>query len=283
MNPPPRVMPDLMNAPQTRGWRVAFATCLLYCVLMLALSLPASTQAQTRLEQMEATYQANLRTLHAPVIQEYLRQLELLKSRFTAANRVTDVQQVDAEISRVKQIAATTGVLPYVELEAALMPEPSSPAPATPGAEVPVAKAPLPKLPSWLAAEATQGPEISGKTGAIPLGSAEWRVNKLAAGTYDVLILFACEKLLLPEQVTVTLGGPEFKGSVSTERATGSPETFRLLKLCQVKLDTEVTGGVLTLAADSQDQSRLWVKKVMLALPKKAAAPPPASLVPPSN
>ena len=242
-------------------------------VLLLTLLLPFSLRAQSRLEQMEATYQTNLRALHAPLLQDYIRQLELVKSQLIARNRVAESKHVDAEIARVKTIVSTTGVLPYSELEAALTPA----APAngsTPKIEtIPPsspAKQDANKLPTLLAAEA-KGAEISGKTGAIPVGSAEWRISKLPAGTYDVLMIFASEALALPEQITLNLGGQEFKASVGTDRATGSPESFRLLRLCQIKLDTEVSNSTLTLTTASTTKPLLWVKKLMFVTPKKPA------------
>ena len=103
----------------------------LYSTLRLILLLPGFVIAQSpsasRLEQLEATYLTNLRPLHAPVLQDYLRQLELLKNQFTARNRADDARQVDAEIQRVKSIISTTGVLPYP----AVHPPPTGASPAS--------------------------------------------------------------------------------------------------------------------------------------------------------
>ena len=61
-------------------------------------------QAQSRLEQSETTYQANLKPLHMPVLQDYLNRLESLKSDFTLRNRTADAAKVDGEIGRVKSL-----------------------------------------------------------------------------------------------------------------------------------------------------------------------------------
>lgn len=250
----------------------SFAIHHLSFPLLLTLLFPLTALSQTRLDQIEATYQSNLRALHAPVLQDYLRQLELLKSQFIARNRAADARQVDTEIARVKNIVNTTGVLPYTELEAA-------PAPAAAGNVAKTATAPTPPLapakndptalPTLLAAEAFKGTDLNTKTGAIPLGSAEWRLYKLPAGTYDVLMIFSSETLALPELLTINIGGHEFTGVVPTDRATGSPETFRLLRLCQIKLDTEVSGTTLVLTASSQGKPVVWLKKLMFSTAKK--------------
>jgi hypothetical protein len=234
----------------------------MFPVLLL---LPSLAQSQTRLEQLEATYQANLRALDAPILQDYLRQLELLKSVMTARNRPADAKQVDAEIERVKAIASTTGVLPYTELEAALDP-PAAGTASQPSAtaQAPAKTAPA-ALPTLLAAEAFQGAPLHAKTGAIPLGSAEWRIFKLPAGTYEVLMVFATEALPLPEQLTFNLGGREFKAVVAPDRATGSPEAFRLLRICQVTLDAEVIGNTLRVTPSSTHKPLIWLKKLIIA------------------
>jgi hypothetical protein len=272
--------------PPLAGRCLARACCL---ALLAFMALPPVSRAQqgtppqqqSRLEQYEATYQANLRTLHAPLFQDYLRMLESLKVSYTSRNRLSDVRLVDAEIARMKSIMATTGVFPSTELQAALAagPDAAAPAPATPQpapATSPSAKSASPALPTLLAAEA-RGLAVDGKTGAVPLGSAEWQINKMPAGTFDLFMVFASDSLVLPEQVTVNLGGHDFKGAVGTDRATGSPETFRLLRLCQVTLDTEVSNVPLTLTAATKSKPVLWVKRIFFALPKKPVARTPAT------
>lgn len=247
------------------------------CLAVLLLGAGAAF-SQSRLEQLEATYQTNLRPLHAPVLQDYARQLELLKNQLIARNRVADAKQVEAEIARVKEIATTTGVLPYTELQAALAPpvvaaaasgtpEAATTRPTPPPAKAPPASA----LPTLLAAEAFRGSDLDTKTSSVPIGSAEWRIFKLPAGTYDVLVIFASDALTAPQEITLNLAGKETKGSITPNNATGSPETFRVHRLCQVKVDGDVNNGTLSLTAAAQDKPAIWIKKIMFTVPKKAA------------
>jgi hypothetical protein len=182
--------------------------------------------------------------------------------------------QVDAEIARVKTIVSTTGVLPYAELEGTIA-LPSSDGGNVPKPAAAIAKNDSNPLPTLLAAEAFKGGDINTRTSAIPLGSAEWRIFKLPAGTYDVLMIFATERLPLPERITLNLGDRQFTGTVATERATGSPETFRLLRLCQITLDSDVNSGVLGVTASSSDKPLIWLKKLVFAPPKPPSAPAP--------
>jgi hypothetical protein len=240
-----------------------------FWLLLALLGLPLVASCQSRLDQLEATYQSNLRTLEAPILQDYLRQLDFLKNQFVARNRLDDAKQVDAEIARVKSIASTTGILPFTELEGAVAAADTNP--PKPGAG-PAKSDPSP-LPTLLAAEVLKGGELNAKTGAFPIGYGEWRLFKLPAGTYDVLVVFATESLALPEQLTLTIDGHEFHAVIPVDRATASPETFRLLRLCQVTLDTDVNGGTLNLAASTRGKPVLWLKKLMFATPKKADSP----------
>lgn len=249
-----------------RNWRSS---------LIFALLLASPAAAQSRLEQLEATYQANLRTIHAPVLQEYLRQLELLKNKFTARGQTAEAKRAEDELIRVKAIAASGGVLPYTALEAAVAAPSATALPAAPSA----AKASS-SLPTLLAAEAFKSGDMNTKTSAIPLGTAEWRIFKLAAGTYDVLAIFSSEALPLPEEITVNLGGYQAKGTINSERATGSVETFRLHRLCQIKLDSDVSATTLSLTATSQDKPLIWVKKLIFAKPKPAAPAAPVAPAP---
>jgi hypothetical protein len=168
----------------------------------------------------------------------------------------------------VKSIASTTGILPFAELEgSASAPESNAPKPAV----APAKTAPSP-LPTLLAAEAFKGGGIDAKTGALPIGNAEWRIFKLPAGTYEVLLVFATESLALPEQLVLNIGGHEFHAVIPVDRATGSPSTFRLLRLCEVTLDTEVNGGTLSIASATPDKPLVWLKKLIFVPPKKPDA-----------
>jgi hypothetical protein len=239
--------------------------------LLLPLLLPHVARCQSRLDQLEATYQSNLRALDAPILQDYLRQLDFLKSQLVARNRADDAKQVDAEITRMKSVASTSGIFPITELEGPMAtPEPNALKPSA--VPAPARNDPSP-LPTLLAAEAFNGQGINARTGALPIGNAEWRIFKLPAGTYDVLLVFATESLTLPEQLTLNIGGREFHAVIPVDRATGSPGTFRLLRLCEVTLDADVNGGTLSIAAATSDKPLVWLKKLIFAAPKKPDTP----------
>lgn len=236
--------------------------------LMLPVFLGAQSPSPSRLEQLEATYLTNLRLLHGPVLQDYLRQLELLKTQFTLRNRMEDARQVDAEIQRVKSIISSTGVLPYPA-------PPAPPAGAEPAATTsPAVQTPenSAALPAFLAAEAFKSGEMNTKLGAVPIGSAEWRVFRLPAGTYDLLVVFSCDALPLPEIVTVRIGGQQVKATITPDRATGSVESFRLLRLCSLTLDADVTSGTLAIEGSDAASARIWLRKIMFARPRPPKA-----------
>jgi hypothetical protein len=238
--------------------------------LLAALAgLPSKSGAQTRLDQSEATYQSNLKLLHAPILQDYLRKLELLKSDYTVRNRTDDAAKADAEIQRVKSILGTTGVLPYTEHERASQ---SAADPATAPQTPPTApKPPAKPLPTLAAANAVDAAErIDTGTEALPLGRVEWTSLSIPKGTYDVLIVFSSEALPLPEQLILTIGAQEFKCVVPSDRATASPKDFRLMRLTQAEMDSDAIDVSVRLAGVSQDKQRLWIKRLIFTKPKPA-------------
>ena len=254
--------------------RPAFPTALsLLATSALAVAQTASSSnTGTRLEQLEATYRSALRGLHAPVIADYLRQLDLLKNQLNAQRRTEDARAVEQEIARIRQIGGTTGILPYSTLEAGDAP------PAQNGTPAPAPTPPPPPsgtLASYLGAEAFKSGAMDGKTGAVPLGTAEWRISSLPAGTHEVVILYATNASLSADApLTVRIGTQELKAVLPAARATDSAATFRIFRLGRLHLDTAVSGG--TLVVEGPASAPVWLKKIYFTAPRKGPPPPSA-------
>lgn len=251
----------------------------LWMAVTLTAQLPQAPMLDTfvspeaRLEMMEKTYATNLRPIHGPVMQDYLRELDLLKSKMTASGRTAESTAVDAEIARIRQAMATTGVFPYHAANEASSADP--------------AKATAPEPPK-LAAEANgprtaltlQASKANGSTlaagSAAPLGSFDWTVEKLAAGTYGVAMVFACPPLDVPEELTLSFAGREYSFKLPAERATGSERNFRIFRLGTITVEKNVAAGNLRLQSAAATP-KIIVRSVILSLPKTpVAATPPA-------
>jgi hypothetical protein len=229
------------------------------------------------LEALETTYLTNLRRTHAPVLQDYQRQLELLKSQMAARGRLTDAQWVEAELEQIKKIIATTGVMPYDALR------PVSAAGALAAANAPPLgpemdmdpDAPKPDRPrpsrtrsllldAGTARVSDSPPSPSAKT--VAPGVLEWNVTSLPAGTYDVTLIFAAEKLSKPVDLSLSFAGQQLTATLPTERATGSNATFRLFRVGQVTLVRDANNNLLQLRSN-QPPGELQVKSLIFAQP----------------
>jgi hypothetical protein len=224
---------------------------------------------EARMEMLEKTYATNLRPIHGPVMQDYLRELDLLKSKMTAGGRAADAIAVDAEIARVRLAVATTGVFPFNGAAPVAAADPVKVA-AGPGTK-PAPDAPPRAALTLQASKATGSTVAAG--GAAPLGTLEWTVDKLPAGTYDVAMVFACAPLDGPDQITLSIPGVTQNFTLPVERSTGSEKDFRIFRLGTITLDKDVAAGSARLQSASPTP-KLLVRSVIFSRPKPPPPPP---------
>ena len=224
---------------------------------------------EARMEMLEKTYATNLRPIHSPVMQDYLRELDLLKTKMNASGRAADALAVDAEIARVRQAMTTTGVFPFnstapasVDAVKVAASAASKPAPDT-----------APRVALTLQAAKATGSTIAAGA-AAPLGTLEWTVEKLPAGTYDIAMVFACPALEGAEQITLNIAGTAQTFTLPAERATGSEKDFRIFRLGTIKVDKDVAAGSASLQSASP-APKLWIRSVIFSRPKAPPPPPP--------
>lgn len=207
----------------------------------------------SKLEQLESTYLFSLRKFHGPVLLDYQRELERLKQQLIARSRPEDARMVDAEIEYVKTLSVTTGVLPYT----ALIPPPPAPAPADqppgpPGGPPRRNKMPNAAL-SLSAAEASKTKlPMNASAEGLPLGAIEWQVGKLPAGSYDIVMLYACAAMEKPERLSLSFAGRDFNvAPLPVERVTASDSTYRPYRLTKVVIDQDVADATLSLQSEA--------------------------------
>ena len=233
---------------------------------------PSTLPNPSRVQQLEATYLSNLRVLHAPVLKDYLSELEKLKQSLTRLNRpVADIAQVDAELARVKKLS----ILTY---------EPPKPPPPPPVADKPEPKRPALRPPPGavvLAAKDASSvtppastPPGTGKTDVLALGSAAWKQAGVPIGDYEVRIIYACAKIEPGRTVTAEVNGMKMTRRLTVAQSTDSDENFRLLQVGSITIDRDTPDLSLTLQADPPGAPPLWIRSVMLAHPKPKPKPP---------
>lgn len=247
-------------------------------VYLLAMSLASSAISQTqsvpmtpptvttRLEQTEATYQANLAPLHGTIIQDYITELETLKKALLQQGRQQDVPPVEKELQKMRNLAAKGKPLPYTIYE--------TPIPNEEDLIIPVLNDPRdePKpaltLPVTTATShsttATAVTPTQGLPNAVAsLGNLSWMVDNLPAGNYDIMMVYATPPLTQAEPILLTLGTTQLISSLPPDRATGSTSHFQIFKLGSVSLKEPLTKTSLNLQSGNQSANHIQLKSVM--------------------
>lgn len=239
----------------------------------------ASPILQSRLDTLDATYKSNLRRLHAPVLQDYMRQLELLRQQLSARALLSDAKTVEKEIEQVKQLISNGGAMPYTALQPAPPPvvggtpmvtAPGSP-PPPPGPPGPGPGPGMSKRPSLVLHPNTakvQGVPADPSAKTLSLGVAEWTVPSLPAGTYDLNIVFSAAKLDSDVEIRAFFDGNDLTATLSADRATGSDQTFRIFRIGHITLTQDVTNELLQMRSNLP-LGQLLVKNVIFAEPRK--------------
>jgi len=229
---------------------------------------PAAAPAPTavaRLQQMESIYQKGLSARHIPLLGKYLIELQ----RQAAA--ATDKTAYNAEIARIQQIISAGGVLDLIATQQAQTG--SMPMPSPMPAPVPVEqKQALIALAPALAQEVTPKPPTDAQTATI--GEIAWRIEFIAAGTYDILLHYACGELEQPLKLVVKCNGQILEKELDVDHATKDGQTFRILRLGSLALTSDLRGETLRLVAGDKDSPKLIVKSLLITRPRPPAPNP---------
>ncbi len=237
-------------------------------VLLFILMLGHATSAQqpaapppSRLQQMESIYQKELSSRHIPLLGKYLTELQKL------AATATDKTAYQSEIVRIQQVISAGGVLDLIAVQ---MQNGSTPMPTPMPAPVPIErKQALIALSPALAQSLTPTTPPNAATAAI--GQAEWRIELIAAGTYDVLLHYACTDLTEPLKVSVEFNGQTIAKELESDRVTKDAQTFRILRLGSLTLTADHRGETLHLTAGDKNSAKLILKNLLITKPRPPA------------
>jgi hypothetical protein len=241
------------------------------CAFAVALSAqttdsPPAKAETSRLQQMENTYQLNLRKLHAPLLTDYLRDLERLRQSYIAKDHPLEAKKVEDEIAKVKKLSATTGTFDFTP------PKKDQPPPPPP------ALAKLKRLAAntitLLAAEATVTSANStaivkdSRGKAILLGQATWKNVSIPAGTYEILAVRASAKIEAPRVLTFTIADHAVTCPLQPSDATKDDDSFRLLHIGTLTLETDLNDASVSLQLDKPENPIFWLRSLVIAKPK---------------
>lgn len=217
----------------------------------------AASPEDSRLRQMESIYLQQLRALHIPLLSKYVTDLQKL------AAKAADPAPYQREITRIQGIIAKGGI---VDLAAAVqsLKAPSEPPPEPGAPPVPRLRRGVLQLSPGLAASIQPIPDTSASPDAAAVGSIQWRIESLAAGNYDVIAHYACPVLKTSLPLVLKLGEQELTLSLDTSKTTRSAESYRILRIGQLDLANEISGGTLTLQAGTPESSAFLLKQLIL-------------------
>ncbi|TDU63110.1 hypothetical protein EI77_04532 [Prosthecobacter fusiformis] len=221
-------------------------------------SAPVAASAEnSRLRQMETIYQLQLRAKHVPLLSKYITDLQKL------AAQAKDPAPYQLEITRIQGIISSGGV---VDLSAAVQ---SLKTPA----EMPVTPPPpvVPRigrafiaLTPALARSITPTPDGSASPEAAAIGEIDWRIEALPAGSYDIVLNYACPALTKPMPLRVTLGGQRLEATLDESKTTPGANTYGLLRLGQITLHADTLGDTLRLSAGDKDSNELLLRQLVI-------------------
>lgn len=241
----------------TRGHRIA--------LLLLALGTVAKAQLPsappvTRLRQMEGIYQKELSSRHIPLLGKYLVDLQ----RLTVSTSAKAAYQ--AEIARIQQIITSGGV---VDLVAAQQTQAGTPMPMPMPAPTPIErKNALIVLTSSLAQDVSPTPAAN--AAAALVSEATWRIELISAGTYDLLLQYACTDLAQPLKISVEFNGQTVEKTMEADRVTQDAETFRILRLGSLTLTGDHRGETLRFTVGDKNAPKLILKSLLITQPRPA-------------
>lgn len=239
--------------------RLIVVLSIFACAMAVAQTPPPAAPA-TRLQQMESIYQKELSSRHIPLLGKYLVELQ----RQAAA--ATDKTPYQTEIARVQQIISAGGV---VDLIAAQQPQSGAvPLPPSPPPMPPERKQALLSLSPALAQSLV--PAAAPNSANATLGEAEWRIELLAAGTYDVLLQYSCPESAVPLSVSIEFAGEKVERILDADRATKDAQTFRILRLSSLTLTGDHRGETLRLVAGDKTSPKLILKSLLITKPRPA-------------
>jgi len=209
---------------------------------------------------MESIYQKELSARHIPLLGKYLTELQRLAA--TAPDRSAH----DAEIVRIQQVISSGGVLDLIALQKSQMGQMPVSAPMPPPPE---RKEALIALSPALAQSLS--PSAAPDAATAVLGEAQWRIEAISAGTYDVLLHYACAELTEPLPLTVEFAGQKVEKALEIERVTKDAKTFRIFRLGSLTLTGDHRGETLRFTAGDKTAAKLVLKSLLITKPRPPA------------
>jgi hypothetical protein len=234
---------------------------LLFAAAVASAQQPTEPANPTRLDQMEAIYQKELSARHIPLLGKYLTELQRLGAMATADEQPS----YQAEIGRIQAVISAGGALDLIAAQKSPTGELPMPAPMPPPDPAERKNALIVLTPALAARTA---PPLEAGAVSPAVIAAEWRIESMEAGTYDILIHYSAPALAEPLPVKVEFAGQTVQKVMDTTRVTKDAESFRIFRLGTLALTADQRGETLRLTVGDQKQPLLQLKSVLITKPR---------------
>lgn len=254
--------------------RHRFSVCLLlfqWVVSPLAgqstVSTPPPSPASPSWQQLESTYQNELRKIHIPLLSSYINELTRLAAQSQSAGATVAINR---ELKEMQAVITAGGVVDLSKPPGTT----ETPAPANssspqrpkndsllvliPGGAKEILPAPTPPIPQ-----------------TVTVQKISWMIEALPAGKYEVICQGAITALDAPANLTLQLGDRLLKFPLAKRHVATDSSNLRLIRIGVLDLPADATQLPLDLAIDSQ-ASNLIIRQLLFtraAPPKPTKAP----------
>lgn len=229
-----------------------------YKSLTLALLSAPLLWAQTptppsdKLDQLEATYQTNLRERHRVIIQQYLTEL---RNAQTVAPDAASKEAFAQEIARITDLSTTGGPIPLTQETS------SSPAPANKKGE---------RIMSSRGMAMSLDPEealpaVPAGAAHVAIGEASWRLSKIPAGSYDLVAEYVCPAIPENAHLYLDYAGEKIVRPLRDTHTTADMSTYRVMRIARITLKEDAVDQTLVFRATATSAPWFFVKRVLIA------------------
>ena len=240
---------------------------VLSCLWMLPLHAqttgPAIPSAPTTgWQQLESTYQNELKKIHLPLLSAYINEL----TRLAAASRSAETTvAINRELQEMQKIIASGGVVD-------LSPPNTKEAPPDPALKPALAKSKperLLELRPATAQEITPTPP-NPIPSIIPIQKITWTIDALPKGKFEVICQGAIHSLDAPVSLVIQIGDQLLKLPLEKRHIATDPESLRLIQVGVFQLENDETRLplVVSLETTASPPPSFLLRQILIARSK---------------
>ena len=184
-------------------------------------------------QQLESTYQNELKKIHLPLLSSYINEL----TRLAAASRSAETTvAINRELQEMQKVIASGGVVD-------LSPPNTKEAPPDPALKPALTKSKPERL---LELRPASAQEISPSPpnpipSIVPIQKITWTIDALPKGKFEVICQGAINSLDAPVSLVIQVGDQLLKLPLEKRHIATDPESLRLIQVGVFQLENDVT------------------------------------------